>query len=322
MYNELPNGTWKLWVHDDTGGDWGTLAGWCMNFELYDPNPFHCSDGAHPLNIPTGAPTVTLGPASPYPWPISVQQEGLIIGRVVVHLWDFTHSYPDDLDVLVVGPQGQKAILMSDAGGSSAVTGYEIAFDDEAAADVPDSTVLPQGNQRPANYDGGDGDAFPAPAPPGPYGTSLSIFKGTDPMGTWSLYVLDDAGFDVGSAMQWCLEIYPQFPSGEATNLRWRPSSKTSLEWDAAPNASDYEVLRGTPDQLPSLLSGSVDHCITGLDHRSMAEGLNLVPPPGSFYWYLVVGRTGGLRGPAGRALVDGGETARTADSGGFCAAP
>jgi hypothetical protein len=240
----------------------------------------------------------------------------------VVHIWSLSHTYFDDLDFLVVGPQGQKAMLMSDAGGGFGAVEHFLAFDDDATAVIPDGGPAPMGRVRPVDYNGGDFDSFTAPAPAGPYGTSLAVFEGTDPKGTWNLYVQDDASGDVGSALQWCLEIVPRFPSGEAENLRFRPASSTALEWDAAANATDYEVLRGTPDQLPSLLTGGADSCVGALDHRPLAEGLNAVPPPGSFYWYLAVGRTGGLRGPAGRALVDGAETARTVDSGGFCAAP
>jgi subtilisin-like proprotein convertase family protein len=319
MQNELPNGVWRLWVNDDLGGDLGALFGWCLNFELYDPAGYRCSDGAHPLNIPTGAPQVTFGPASPYPWPVVVQQDGLIIDKLIVHVWSLQHTYADDLDILVVGPQGQKAMLMSDAGGFFGL-GHDLAFDDEAAL-IPNDGPVPMGKVHPTDWVGEDTDAFDAPAPAGPYGTSLSVFEGTDPKGAWSLYVRDDAGGDIGSAMQWCLEIVPRYPASEVTNLRWR-ATKTALDWDLTPNAIDYELLRGTPDQLPNLLTAGVDSCQAASDHRPMGEGLNGVPPVGSFYWYLAIARSGLVRGPAGRALITGSETARTADTSGFCAVP
>jgi hypothetical protein len=49
---------------------------------------------------------------------------------------------------------------------------------------------------------------FPAPAPAGPYGTQLSVFDGTAPNGTWSLYVLDDTDVEAGQiANGWSLII-------------------------------------------------------------------------------------------------------------------
>ena len=45
----------------------------------------------------------------------------------------------------------------------------------------------------------------PAPAPTAT--TSLATFDGTDPNGTWSLYVMDDAGRDVGTLAGWSLDI-------------------------------------------------------------------------------------------------------------------
>ncbi|MFM6345350.1 MAG: Calx-beta domain-containing protein, partial [Dolichospermum sp.] len=52
------------------------------------------------------------------------------------------------------------------------------------------------------------GDFFNSPAPGGPYGTDFSVFNGINPNGTWSLYVVDDAGGDVGTiAGGWSLNI-------------------------------------------------------------------------------------------------------------------
>jgi subtilisin-like proprotein convertase family protein len=52
------------------------------------------------------------------------------------------------------------------------------------------------------------GLSFPSPAPPGPYGTSLAGFNGTNPNGAWSLYVVDNFEVDTGSiAGGWNLDV-------------------------------------------------------------------------------------------------------------------
>src|SRR5262249_57206133 len=99
------------------------------------------------------------------------------------------------VDVLLVGPGGQKLLLMSDAGGGTDAVNVNLTFDDAAAA--IGATVV-SGTFRPTNI--GAGDLFPAPAPAGPYpDTQLSIFNCLNPNGTWSLYVVDDAATDIGN---------------------------------------------------------------------------------------------------------------------------
>jgi hypothetical protein len=51
-------------------------------------------------------------------------------------------------------------------------------------------------------------DIFGTPAPSPPYGSALSVFNGTDPQGTWRLFVVDDFDSDSGSiAGGWSLAI-------------------------------------------------------------------------------------------------------------------
>jgi PKD repeat protein len=95
---------------------------------------------------------------------------------------------------------------MSDAGGSADLVNVDLVFDDAAASQLPDSTQITAGTYKPTNY--GVGDTFPAPAPAPSAATTLSTFDGTDPNGTWSLYVVDDTGGDSGNlAGGWCLDV-------------------------------------------------------------------------------------------------------------------
>jgi subtilisin-like proprotein convertase family protein len=137
------------------------------------------------------------GVASPYPSSISVSGLAGSLTKVSVSLFGLTHTFPDDIDVLLVGPAGQKMILMSDVGGSNDVSGVNLVFDDSASSSLPNSTTLTSGTFKPTNI--GSGDTFPATAPAGPYGSTLSVFNGTNPNGTWRLFVVDDQATDSGS---------------------------------------------------------------------------------------------------------------------------
>jgi subtilisin-like proprotein convertase family protein len=145
-----------------------------------------------PISIPSS------GPASPYP-SIAVGGHLVIPGEVVnvqVRLFGFSHTWPDDVDILLEGPRGQTVVLMSDVGGSADVTNIDLWFDDQAASGLPDNGPLIAGTYRPTNI--GSGDPFPAPAPgAGPW--SLSTFNGRNPVGTWRLYIVDDLAGETGS---------------------------------------------------------------------------------------------------------------------------
>ncbi|MEO7297053.1 MAG: reprolysin-like metallopeptidase [Verrucomicrobiota bacterium] len=138
------------------------------------------------------------GPSFPYPSSIVVSNISAPLAKVTVTLTDLSHSWPADLDILLVAPNGQSVMLMSDAGDSLSITNVTLTFDSATASPVPELAKIVSGTFRPTNY-AGVNDLFNLPAPPTPYGNSLSIFNGLVPNGTWSLYIMDDAAQDVGS---------------------------------------------------------------------------------------------------------------------------
>jgi len=156
----------------------------------------------------------TEGIANPYPSIINVSGLTGLITDVNVTFNGLSHTSPDNIDILLVGPGGQKMILMSDAGGPHNVSDLTMTFDDEALSFPSNGSALLSGSFKPVNYtgNGGPNDVFPDPAPAGPYASLLSIFDGTGPNGDWRLFVFDDQGVsnDPGSgsiARGWSLDI-------------------------------------------------------------------------------------------------------------------
>ena len=172
-------GTWSLYVVDDATGESGTVESWGLTIRTK---------------------------SDPYPSAVTLSGLGTKVFDVDVTLKGLTHTYPDDLDVLLVGPGGQRTRLMSDVGEFDDVTDVDLTFDDEATDELPDEDIT-TGSFKPTDVEEVDyPDNFdPAPAPTAD--TSLSLFDGTDPNGTWRLYVMDDAGQDLGTLAGWSLDI-------------------------------------------------------------------------------------------------------------------
>jgi subtilisin-like proprotein convertase family protein len=158
-----------------------------------------------PIIIPNGAPASTSGTANPYPSAITVSGVNGTVTKVTVELKAMSHTFPDDIDILLVGPQGEKLLLMSDAGGSLDLNNVNLTFDDTGMS-LPDSTLITSGTYKPTNYS--TGDTFATPAPVSPYSQLLSVFNNTNPNGEWHLFVTDDAGGDLGNINGgWTLNI-------------------------------------------------------------------------------------------------------------------
>ncbi|CAD5963917.1 Thermitase [Planktothrix agardhii] len=161
------------------------------------------------LPIFTNPNSITIpssGSASPYPSTINVSGVSGNIANIQVSLSGLSHTWPDDVDMFLRGPGGQKVMLMSDAGDFADLNNVNLTFSDSASGTLPDGSQITSGTYRPTDYQ--VGDTFPTPAPAGPYGTALSAFNGTNPNGAWQLFVQDDTGWDSGSiAGGWSLTI-------------------------------------------------------------------------------------------------------------------
>ncbi len=164
------------------------------------------------------------GSSTPYPSNITVAGAPTSISAATVTLSGFSHTFPADVDILLVSPTGRKFILLSDTGSGTDAVNANVTFSD--AAGGPPTTIV-TGTFRPA--DTTSGDTFGAPAPAGPYlspapvgsATLTSAFTGVaggDPNGTWSLYVVDDAGGDLGSISGgWSLTLTSTTPVCSST---------------------------------------------------------------------------------------------------------
>jgi uncharacterized repeat protein (TIGR01451 family) len=147
------------------------------------------------------------GQASPYPSIITVSNMSGLLSTVKVSLVGFTHTFPRDVNALLVSPAGGNVLLMSHAGGPQAVTNpITLTFDDAASNAIPITGPLVAGANQPAAYF--SAVSFPAPAPAGAYGQTLSSLSGQDANGSWKLYVFDDSVGDAGAiGSGWSLQL-------------------------------------------------------------------------------------------------------------------
>lgn len=164
---------------------------------------------SNPAPIAVPQPPATSGKANPYPSNITVAGLTGAVTNATATITGLSHTFPSDVDILLVGPSGQTVVLLADTGGSIDAVNVTLTFDSAAAAPV--ASPITSGTFRPTN--GGAFSGTP-PAPAAPYGAAMTIFNGTVPNGTWSLYVFDDTGGDTGTISGgWSLNLTTNGPT-------------------------------------------------------------------------------------------------------------
>jgi subtilisin-like proprotein convertase family protein len=221
---------------------------------------------------PGGGPYVP-GLANPFPSVTNVFGMTGVVTGVQVAVIGLEHHNVDDLNLLLVAPNGNGIQLMSDAGGNaaSASTGVTLFFQDDASGTIPDDGPFVGGVYKPVNYFGGlgedsyfattgnTGDVYPAPAPSAASWASnttlAQAFNGAAPNGNWSLYITDDngngltGGLDAAGAY-WGLTITTGL--GAATTPIPSPNAKFSIA------KSSTNKFATTFDASASLPAGAV----------------------------------------------------------------
>jgi streptogramin lyase len=194
----------NIWFTLDSGNAIGRITTEAEPLRYTDPSRILVPDPDGPQ----------IGPANRYP--ATIEASGLTgtVTDVRVRLNGVHHANVDDIEALLVGPQNQTALLLADAAGGAdqdVATGETITLDD-AGRDSP--TQFVSGIFKPIVPAGASTD-FEPPAPPAPYGGTLSVFDGTNPNGTWKLYLRDDDGATGSGALTggWSLDIKTTAPT-------------------------------------------------------------------------------------------------------------
>ena len=160
--------------------------------------------------------TSVSGPATPYPSEKNVTfPSGSHIRDVNLTLKNYTHTFPDDVDVLLKKGTHNRTV-MSDVGSNEDVSNITLVLNDEATSALPDDVGLVGGSFKPRNVEDNPdgGDQFPAPAPTQDTRSALSGFDTLNPNGTWKLFVQDDGGGDCGKfGGGWSLRIKAAVPA-------------------------------------------------------------------------------------------------------------
>jgi hypothetical protein len=151
--------------------------------------PASASAGTYFSGTPFGFPEFNPGPNTAYSHTIAVAGEQGKVTKVQANLNGFSANNPAGGQALLVGPQGQKTILLNEACGGTAVSGLTFNFIDSALGTLPNNCVGQSGPFKPT--DNGPADSMPGPAPAAPYPVTLSVFNGTVANGTWTLFVRD-----------------------------------------------------------------------------------------------------------------------------------
>src|SRR5688500_4182832 len=250
--------------------------------------------------------TINDGTATPYSSTIIVSS--LPVGSTVksVTFNGVSHTFPSDIDIVLKSPTGTNVIIMSDAGGGTDITGINLTFDDAAAGVLPGTLV--SGTYDPTNIGVPDTWIAPGPGALSQANPTLSSFGSGDHNGTWSLYVVDDAGDDVGSITSWSITFsepaavcFPISITSQPSNTTVCSGTNATFTASATPAGVTYNWQEDQGSGFVYLTNGGVYSGVNTatLSITGVTSGMN-----GYKYRAVVTCSGGGLPGISNEATL------------------
>ena len=191
-----------------------------------------------------------------------------------------THESQDDLDLVLVAPDGRAMTLASDVGGAHSIDGWVSLYGGYSTLEDDDwcSTGCYGG---PTDHDTtpGDRDPYPGAAPP----DFRAVGGGTRAAGTWTLHAYDDTTGNVGQVDEWEIELYyglPADPSPSTLAVSGLPDDVTDVDLvlnDVTGDLDYSEFVLESPDGRFAHVLSDIDE----LDHVSFTlDDEALMPVP------------------------------------------
>jgi uncharacterized repeat protein (TIGR01451 family) len=167
------------------------------------------------------------GVGSPYPSSINVSGMTGRVSKATVTLNGLSHTFPHDVNVMLVSPSGSNVLVMSHTGGGHSVINLTLTFDDAASGTLPNYNPITSGTYKPSSYEG----PVALPGTSRFYSLALSGMIWSSPNGAWSLYVFDDKPGDAGIiAGGWSLNLTTLVTVGPVVDLAVGLSVPASLD--------------------------------------------------------------------------------------------
>jgi len=162
--------------------------------------------------------------ASPYPMTFTVTGVVGDVKKVALQITNFTHNWPNDVDMVLVGPDGTNGLVKTfqNVSPDFPITGKYILYDQDAEILASDATILfdipfshfrLRNNNCDVNINTFDADPN---LPAGPYGADFTVFENylnALVNGTWRLYAVDNyPSGDNGTTGEAILYIWDDAP--------------------------------------------------------------------------------------------------------------